>query len=100
MPTYYITTKHEKHTSSNAINFQIFLSGKSSKFVIKRSLKTPSQVKHISQGSVTMHFMCGGSFNNHFIANLLLSVIVEEIGQHLMTLCQKLKWLTFVNHPV
>jgi len=25
-----------------------------------------------------MHFTCGGSFNDHFTANLLLSVLLKE----------------------
>ena len=32
----------------------------------------------ISQGSVATHFRCGGIFNDHFIAHLLLSVSVKE----------------------
>jgi len=32
----------------------------------------------VSQGSVAKRFWCGGIFDNHFIANLLLSVPVKE----------------------
>jgi len=33
---------------------------------------------YISQGSVEMHLLCGGIYNNHFIANCPQSVPVEE----------------------
>ena len=32
----------------------------------------------ISQGSVATHLKCGGIFKHDFVANLLLSLIVEE----------------------
>jgi len=33
---------------------------------------------YISQGSVEMHLLCGGTYNNHIIANCLQSVPVKE----------------------
>jgi len=32
----------------------------------------------VSQGSVEMHLLCGGIYNNHIIANYLQSVPVKE----------------------
>jgi len=34
---------------------------------------------YILQGSVEMHLLCGGIYNNHFIANCLQSVPVKEL---------------------
>jgi len=33
---------------------------------------------HISQGSVATFLRCGGTFNNHFAANLLTTLPVKE----------------------
>jgi len=33
---------------------------------------------HISQGSVATRLRCGGIFNNFFIANFFLSLMVKE----------------------
>jgi len=34
---------------------------------------------YISQGSVEMHVLCGGIYNNHIIANCLQSVPVKKL---------------------
>jgi len=36
---------------------------------------------HISQGSVKMHFWCGGIYNNCIIANCPQSVSVKELSK-------------------
>jgi len=41
---------------------------------LKRRLRAQKLI-NISQGSVVKRFRCGGIFNDHFIANLLLSLV-------------------------
>jgi len=64
------------------------------KFAIRWLLKSPPHLKHIatlpceilmstfdyyySQGSAETHLRCSGIFHHHFIADVLLSVPVEE----------------------
>jgi len=45
----------------------------------------------ISQGSVATHLKCGGIFKHDFVANLLLSLIVEEFWKSVN------KWQSYVQ---
>jgi len=59
---------------------------------------------HISQGSVAMHWRCGGMFSNHFITNFPQNVLVEKFWESVnMTkiwtkLCGLLFWATRYIH--
>ena len=50
---------------------------------------------HISQGSVATLLMCGGIFNNHFIANCPQSKRILKIGQYLAKICRMTQWYFF-----
>ena len=51
---------------------------------VRLSARLPQRTEHasfmtnISQGSAATHLKCGGIFNDHFIANFLDSVTVNE----------------------
>jgi len=54
---------------------------------------------NISQGSVATHLRCDKIFNNHFIANFLLSATMKEfvkIGKYLAKMGQKVSCLVFL----